>query len=257
MSAPPISPACAAVRKHRDGRTRDGRPGYAGPGSAAAVQRPVSRHAHQRRWWLQPLEGPGRDALARRRHLRSVGHVLLSARQRRAVRSGPPRTSPLRSAGKATKRSFRKGARSFAVATAISTSIPISSSLRKTTSSCAGCASPTVPRRAEPWRPRVTRRWCWRLPPRTPCIRRSAIFSCRPRSSRRARPFFAPVARARATSSRRGCFISWPCTMRTSARFPTKPTARASSAEGAPSPRPWRWRLPERCLQVTAPCSIR
>ena len=38
------------------------------------------------------------------------------------------------------------------------------------------------------------------------CIRRSAISSCRPRSSRSGRPFFARAGHAPSTSRRRGCF---------------------------------------------------
>ena len=51
------------------------------PGGAAAVQRPIPRDDHQRGRRLQPLEGPRRHALARRRHLRQLGHVLLHPRR--------------------------------------------------------------------------------------------------------------------------------------------------------------------------------
>ena len=54
-------------------------------GSAAAVQRPLPRDGHQRGRRLQPLEGPGRHALARGRHARQLGHVLLPARRWRAA----------------------------------------------------------------------------------------------------------------------------------------------------------------------------
>ncbi len=124
---------------------------------------------------------------------------------RRAAPSGPPPTSPACVARTATKRSSRKGARNFAAATAISIPIPRSSYRRKTTSSCAGCASPTVPPRAGASRSRATRRWCWRPPPPTPCIRHSAISSCRPRSSTRTGPSSAPAGPAPATSTRPGC----------------------------------------------------
>jgi cyclic beta-1,2-glucan synthetase len=60
--------------------------------SAAALQRPLPRHGDQRRRRLQPLERPGRDALARGRHARPLGHVLLPARrgQRRLLVGGAP-----------------------------------------------------------------------------------------------------------------------------------------------------------------------
>ena len=47
--------------------------------SAVAVERPLPRDGHQCRRRKQSLEGSRRDALARRRHLRQLGHVLLSA----------------------------------------------------------------------------------------------------------------------------------------------------------------------------------
>ena len=58
-----------------------------GAGGPSALQRPVPRGCHQRRRRLQPLARPGRDALARRRHARLLGNVLLSARsgQRHAL----------------------------------------------------------------------------------------------------------------------------------------------------------------------------
>ena len=89
----------------------------------------------------------------------------------------------------------------------ISTRTPTSSFRRKTTSNCAGCASPTDPPRVAVSRSRATRRWCWRQPLPTPCIRRSAISSCRPRSSRRNRRSSAPAGPAPATNRRPGCFI--------------------------------------------------
>ena len=51
------------------------------PGSAAAVERPLPRHGHQRRRRQLALEGPRRHALARGRHLRPLGHVLLHPRR--------------------------------------------------------------------------------------------------------------------------------------------------------------------------------
>ncbi len=57
---------------------------------ASALQWPVPRGGHARRRRLQPLARPGRDALARRRDARLLGHVLLSARsgERRCLVDG-------------------------------------------------------------------------------------------------------------------------------------------------------------------------
>ncbi len=92
-----------------------------------------------------------------------------------------------RAAGAATRRSSRRGARNSAAVTATSRPIRRSPCRRRTTSSSAGCTSPTAPVSAGPSRSRATRRWCWPRPPPTRCILRSAISSCRPRSSPRRR----------------------------------------------------------------------
>ena len=57
-------------------------PGGAGSRSPSALQRPVPRGDHQRGRRIQPLARSGRDALARRRHARLLGNVLLPARSR-------------------------------------------------------------------------------------------------------------------------------------------------------------------------------
>ena len=54
---------------------------HAEPGSAVAVERQIPRDDHERRRRLQPLEGPRRHTLARRQHLRQLGHVLLYPRR--------------------------------------------------------------------------------------------------------------------------------------------------------------------------------
>ncbi len=54
---------------------------YGDARSAAPVQRPLPRDGHERGRRLQPLEGPCRHPLARGRHARPVGHVLLPARR--------------------------------------------------------------------------------------------------------------------------------------------------------------------------------
>ena len=67
-------------------------------------------------------------------------------------------------------------------------------------------ASPTARGHAGPSTSPVTRKSFWLQPPPTPCIRRSAICLCRPRSSASARRFFALAGPAPATSRRHGCF---------------------------------------------------
>ena len=56
-------------------------PGHADPGSAVAVERQIPRDGHERGRRLQPLEGHRGHALARRQHLRQLGHVLLHPRR--------------------------------------------------------------------------------------------------------------------------------------------------------------------------------
>ena len=68
-------------------------PSGAGPGSPSAFQRPLPRGGHQRGRRLQPLARPGRHALARRRHARLLGIVLLSARPGQRHSSGRRRGS--------------------------------------------------------------------------------------------------------------------------------------------------------------------
>ena len=53
---------------------------YADTGRATAVQRPLQRDDHERGRRLQPLEGHRRHPLARGRHPRPLGHLLLPAR---------------------------------------------------------------------------------------------------------------------------------------------------------------------------------
>ena len=57
------------------------KPRHAEPGSAVALERQIPRDGHQCRRRLQPLEGPRRHPLARRPHLRQLGHVLLHPRR--------------------------------------------------------------------------------------------------------------------------------------------------------------------------------
>ncbi len=198
-----------------DLRAAGGRPGVAGArarrprhgdsGSAVAVERPLSRDGHECRRRKQPLEGPGRDPLARRRHLRQLGHVLLPPRRGERRSSGRPRISRRSSRQTTTRRSFPKAGQSFGAGISISRRTPRSWSRPKTISRSAASTSRTG--RAPPGRStsRATRRWFSRRRPRTHCIRRSATSSCKPRSSRPDAQFFAPGVRARAKSRCRGC----------------------------------------------------
>ena len=96
-----------------------------------------------------------------------------------------------------TKRPSRRGAPNTAGATWTTRRIPRSSCRRRTTSNCAGCASPITRAVAGPSRSPVMPKWCWRRRRRTRCIRRSATCSCRRKSSARAARSCARGGRAR------------------------------------------------------------
>ncbi len=158
-------------------------PRHADAGSAAAVERPLSRHGHERGRRLQPLEGPRGHALARRRHVRQLGHVLLPARrgERRVLVDRAPADAA--SAPTHYEAIFTEGARR----------IPPPRRRHRDAHRdrrLAGRRHRAAPRphhqplahAARRSRSRATRRSCWRRRPRTRCIRRSAICSCRPRS---------------------------------------------------------------------------
>ena len=68
------------VARRRDADSGIQQPRHADTGGAVAVERPLPRDGHPRGRRLQPLEGSRRHALARRRHLRQLGHVLLHPR---------------------------------------------------------------------------------------------------------------------------------------------------------------------------------
>ncbi len=91
-----------------------------------------------------PLEGPRGHPLARGQHVRQLGHVLLHPRrgERGVLVDRAPADAEARR--HATRRSSPRRARNSAGATTISRRTPRSSFRRKTTSSCAGCASPTA-----------------------------------------------------------------------------------------------------------------
>ena len=78
-------------------------------------------------------------------------------------------------------------------------------------------------------------------PSPTRCIRRSASCSCRPNWCRHCRRSCARAGHARRTKAYRGCVICWPCTMPTSTRFRTKPTAPGSLAVVGSWPGRARW----------------
>ena len=158
-------------------------PGHAGPPGAAAVQRPIPRDGHERRRRVQPLEGPRGHALARGRHLRRLGHVLLRPRrgERGVLVGGAP--AGAQRGRRRTRRSSPRAGPSSAAGTTTSTPTPRSPSRPRTTSSCAGSRSPTAAARAGRSRSRATRRSSSPRRPPTRCTRRSATSSSRPRSS--------------------------------------------------------------------------
>ena len=69
------------IHGHGDAGARFQQPGHADTGSAVVVERQIPRDDHERGRRLQPLEGHGRHPLARRQHLRQLGHVLLHPRR--------------------------------------------------------------------------------------------------------------------------------------------------------------------------------
>jgi hypothetical protein len=73
-------PTCAPAPAGGNAGARHPPPGHAVARTAAAVERPLPRDDHQRRRRVQPLERSGGDALARRRHLRQLGRLLLYPR---------------------------------------------------------------------------------------------------------------------------------------------------------------------------------
>ena len=168
-----------------DAGARAHQPRHADSGGAAAVERPIPRDGHQRRRRLQPLEGPRRHALARRQHLRQLGHVLLHPRRGRAASSGRPPISRRSSRRTSYEGDLFRGAGGVP---------PPRSRFRHAYRDrrFAGRRHRTAPRPhhqplarpAERSRSPATRKWCSHPPPRTRCIRRSAISSCRPRSFR-------------------------------------------------------------------------
>ena len=192
-------PGVAGARAHQ--------PGHGDSGGAVAVERPLPRDGHECRRREQPLERSGRDPLARRQHLRQLGHVLLSARRGERGVLVNRAISPRSSRRNTTRRSSRKAGRSFGAGISISRRIPRSWFRPKTTSRSAGSTSPTGPGLPGRSTSRATRRWFSRQRPRTHCIRRSAISSCKPRSSTSGAQFFAPGAHAPSKSRCRGCFI--------------------------------------------------
>ena len=137
--------------------------------------------------------------------LRQLGIVHLPARrgQRRVLVRHAPADAQ---AGRQLRGHVHRGARRVSgAATSITKPTPRSSFRRKTTSNCAGCASPTIRTCGGRSRSRATPRWCWRRRPRTRCSRRSATCSCRRKSSRPGARSCARGGRDRPPSRRRGC----------------------------------------------------
>ena len=161
---------------------RPHQPGHDDSGSAAAVERPLPRDGHQCRRRQQPLEGPRRDPLARRRHLRQLGHLLLPPRrgQRRVLvdRAISRRCKhgehyeAIFSEGRAE---FRRRDFDFETHTEIVVSPEDDIEVRRVHITN---RSRSRPRRSTS---RATPKWFSRRRPRTRCIRRSATCSCKPR----------------------------------------------------------------------------
>ena len=148
------------------------------------VQWPLPCRDQQRRRRLQPLAGSGGHPLARRRHARLLGNVLLSARRgdRRILVDRLSTDSA--SDRSATRPSSPRRARSSASATPDLKSTPRSASRRKTTSSCGASRSPTIRRSRAHRTDQLRRSRAGRRRRRTRRIPRSAICLCKPNSSR-------------------------------------------------------------------------
>ena len=128
-----------------------------------------------------------------------VGHVLLPARrrERRGLVHGLPAHA---AASRALRGHLQRSARRIPPARRrTSRRIPRSSSRRRTTSSCAGCASPIARARGARSRSRATPRSRSPRPPPTRCTRPSPTSSSRRRSMRTAARSCARAGRARAT----------------------------------------------------------
>ena len=181
-------------------------PQHADARSPSAFQRPLSRRGHRCRRRLQPLARSGRHALARGRHARLLGNVLLYPRRRAAANSGRPPISRRSSAPSSYEAIYSQGRAEFRRRDGdIDTHVEISVSpeddieLRRITHH-----QPRPP----PAHDRTDQLCRSRAGPRRrrmPRIRRSAISSCRPRSFATARRFSAPAGRARRRATRHGC----------------------------------------------------
>ena len=185
---------------------RSSHAGDADPGSAAAVERPLPRDGDERGRRLQPLEGHRGDPLAGRPHPRQLGHVLYL----RDVTSGTfwstahqptlqTARSKLRGDLLESRAEFRRRDHDIDTHTEIAVSPEDDIELRRITHHQPG-SDPQDDRGHE------LRRGRPRPGAPTPCTRRSATCSSRPRSPQAARPSSARVAPAPSTSRRPGCF---------------------------------------------------
>ena len=190
-----------------DAGARFQQPRHADTGSAVVVERQIPRDDHQRGRRLQPLEGHRRHPLARRQHLRQLGHVLLPPRRGERGVLVDRLSADAQAIRRITKRFSRKGGPSSAAATTTidtHTEIVVSPEddieLRRITHHQPRA---DAQRRSTS---RVTRKWSSHRLPRTRCIRRSAISLFRPRSSASGRRSSALAGPAPSTSRRPGCF---------------------------------------------------
>ena len=189
-----------------DADARAHHPGHADPGGAAAVERPLPRHGHERGRRLQPLEGSRRHALARGRHLRPLGQLLLPARRRRAASSGRAAHQPtlkraqgyeaIFSEARAEFRPPRPRLRDAHRDRGLAREDDIELRRLRITNRAATRGRS---------RSRAMPRWCSRRRRPTPCTRPSATSSCRPRSCASARRSSARAGRARHANARPGC----------------------------------------------------
>jgi len=219
-------------RRRRGAGARDRQSGHAGAGGAAAVERQVPRHGHERgrgstRWKDLAVTRWREDSTCD-----SWGTSATSATCR-AGSSGRPPTSrrssarPLRGDLHRVARRIPPADNDFESHIEIVVSPEDDIELRRLRITN---RSPRAPGRSTS---RATRKSPSRRQPPTSCTRRSPTCSCRRTSSRSSRPSCARAAPARTTRRRPGCSTSWPFTARSRWTCPTRRTAWHSSDAGA------------------------
>ncbi len=176
-------------------------PGLADTGSAAPVERPLSRDGHQCGRRQHALEGSRRHPLARGQHLRPLGELLLHPRHGQRgllvdrASADPPAAGALRGDLHGSTRGVPSPRQGFRVARRNRRFAG-----RRHRAAAAAHHEPLADA-AHHRRHELRRSGARHTPPRTRCIRRSPISSCRPRSSASGRPSCARGGRARRTST--------------------------------------------------------